>query len=125
MSKHTEQPKPAIMPTQPLSPGQQENIQAALALLMGSETEYHVRARAARRLARQGAAILPILLTTLNTYPEITTPPWPWWPPQYEQCSHLLAHLSQEAHIRLIDILEQPTVDHPVGPVLWISIIEA
>src|SRR5579884_2097887 len=116
MSKQTEQPKPAIMPTPPLSLSQQESIQAALALLMGSETEYHVRARAARRLARQGPAILPILLTTLNTYPEITTPAWPWWPPQYEQCSHLLAHLGQEAHIKLIDMLEMPTVEQPIGP---------
>jgi HEAT repeat protein len=125
MSKHIEQPGQAIITTSSLSPSQQESIQAALALLIGSETEYHMRTRAARRLARQGPAILPILLTTLNSHPEITTPAWPWWPPQYEQCSHLLAHLGQQAHIQLTDIPNLPTVTQPIGPVLWISIIEA
>jgi HEAT repeat protein len=128
MSKHieqsTRQPEPAIS-VQALSSDQQESVQAALALLMGPETEYHIRARTARRLARQGPAILAILLTALNTHPEITTPAWPWWPPQYEPCSHLLAHLVQQAHIRLTDIPDMAVVAPPLGPVLWISIIEA
>src|SRR6266487_6568537 len=62
----------------------QEHTLAALALLLGPETSYAMRLRAARRLARQGPSVLPTLLTTLNAYPEITSPPWPYWPPQYE-----------------------------------------
>jgi HEAT repeat protein len=102
----------------------QENVLAALALLLGPETDYHIRVRATRRLARQGPSLLPLLLTTLNNYPEITSPPWPWWPPQYAHCSRLLVHLCQEAEIQLEDLLQHPVVSQPVGPVLWTSIIE-
>ncbi len=110
---------------QTLPPRQRENIQAALALLLGPETAYHTRLRAVRRLARQGPIILPLLLTTLSAYPEITTPAWPWWPLQYEQCGHLLVYLGKKAHIQLIDMLHHPALTQPIGPVLWISIIEA
>lgn len=102
-----------------------ECTQAALALLLGPETEYHMRARAARRLARLGPEVLPALLKTLSTYPEITSPPWPWWPPQYEHCSRLLLYLSQHAHLGLEELLQYPSLRQPVGPVLWASIMEA
>ncbi len=102
-----------------------ECTQAALALLLGPETEYHTRVRAARKLARQGPEVLPTLLKTLSTYPEITSPPWPWWPPQYEHCSRLLSYLSQQAHLRLEDLLHYPALPQPAGPVLWASIMEA
>jgi len=104
---------------------QQENMQAALALLLGPETDYTLRIRAARRLARQGSAILPLVLATLNHYPEITSPPWPWWPPQYEHCGRLLLHLSQDAQVDLEALLHPPFVIPPAGPVLWTSVIEA
>ncbi len=102
-----------------------ESIQAALALLLGPETDYAMRVRAARRLARKGSELLPILLKTLSTYPEITSPSWPWWPPQYEQCSRLLLYLSQHAQLQLEDLLQHPAVSQPMGPVLWTSIMEA
>lgn len=102
-----------------------ECLRAALALLLGPETEYHIRVRAARKLARQGPEILPMLLKTLSTYPEITSPPWPWWPPQYEHCSRLLIYLSQQAQLGLEDLLCSPTLSQPVGPVLWASVMEA
>ncbi len=102
-----------------------ECTRAALALLLGPETEYHTRVRAARRLARQGPEVLPTLLKALSTYPEITSPPWPWWPPQYEHCSRLLIYLSQRAHLRLEDLLRHPTLPQPTGPVLWASVMEA
>ncbi|MBV9617404.1 MAG: hypothetical protein JO031_18280, partial [Ktedonobacteraceae bacterium] len=41
---------------------QGECTRGALALLLGPATEYHMRVRAARRLARQGPEILPTLL---------------------------------------------------------------
>jgi HEAT repeat protein len=104
---------------------QQESIQAALALVLGPETEYQVRARATRRIARQGPAILPFLLNTLSNYPEITTPAWPWWPPQYEHTSRLLLHLSQRAHIPLTDLLHHMALEQLPGPVLWTSLMEA
>jgi HEAT repeat protein len=107
------------------APGHGENIRAALALLLGPETDYATRVRATRRLARKGAALLPMVLTTLSTYPEITTPAWPWWPPQYEHCSRLLLYLSQHAQLQLADLLQHPAVPQPAGPVLWISVIEA
>jgi HEAT repeat protein len=107
------------------STNQQENALAALALLLGPETEYHVRLRATRRLMRQGPALLPLVLKTLNHYPEITSPAWPWWPPQYEHCSRLLMYLSQSAQIQLEGLLHHPAVSKPVGPILWISVIEA
>src|SRR5579859_3283058 len=103
----------------------QENILAALALLLGPETDYSLRTRAARRLARQGPSLLPLLLTTLNNCPEITSPPWPWWPPQYEHCSRLLLQLCQGAQIQLVALLQHLLVSQSVGPVLWTSIIEA
>ena len=102
-----------------------ECVKAALALLLGPETEYHTRVRAARKLARQGPEILPTLLKTLSTYPEITSPPWPWWPPQYEHCSRLLIYLSQQAHLGLEDLLCPPVLPQTVGPVLWASVMEA
>jgi HEAT repeat protein len=108
-----------------LQPQQSETVHAALALLLGPETDYHMRVRATRRLAKQGPLILPLLLTTLSNYPEITTPAWPWWPPQYEHSSRLLIHLSRQAQIGLAELLQHPTVTQPVGPVLWISVIEA
>ncbi len=101
-----------------------ESIQAALALLLGPETDYSTRVHATRRLTGQGLAILPLLLTTLNKYPEITTPVWPWWPPQYEQVSHLLLYLIQHEHVQLEDLFHHPLVEQPAGPVLWISILE-
>src|SRR5438874_1474204 len=103
----------------------QENILAALALMLGPETDDITRKRAARRLQRQGPAILPLLLTTLNTYPEITSPPWPWFPPQYGQCSRLLLHLCQSAQVQLEALLQHPVVSQPIGPVLWTSVVEA
>lgn len=103
----------------------QESSRAALALLLGPETNYHLRVRATRRLARQGPSILPILLTTLSNYPEITSPSWPWWPPQYEHCSRLLVHFSQRTQMRLDAMLQHPVLTQPAGPVLWTSVIEA
>src|SRR5437660_9394948 len=84
----------------------QEHIRTALALLLGPETEYALRIRASQRLARQGTDLLPLLLTTLNNYPEITSPPWPWWPPQYEHLSRLLLLLSQRAQVPLETLLQ-------------------
>ena len=104
---------------------QKETIQAAMALVLGSDTAQHLRVRAAQKLARQGLAILPLLLNTLNKYPEITMPAWPWWPPQYEQCSRLLHHLCKEAQLEPTELLQHPAVQQPIGPVLWISILEA
>ncbi len=103
----------------------EEQILAALALLFGPETEYHVRVRATRRLIRLGSTVLPLLLTALDSHPEITTPPWPWWPPQYEHFSRLLIHLSQRAQMSLEMLLRHPVVSQPPGPVLWTSVIEA
>ncbi len=102
-----------------------EGILAALALLLGPETDYPVRVRAARRLIRCGPEVLPMVLATLSNYPEITTPPWPWWPPQYEHTSYLLSQLSQSAQVPLETLLQYPTVSQPPGPVLWTSVIEA
>ena len=104
---------------------QKETIQAALALVLGSDTAQHLRVRAAQKLARRGLAILPLLLSTLNKYPEIPMPAWPWWPPQYEQCSRLLYHLCKEAQMEPAALLQHPAVQQPIGPVLWISILEA
>src|SRR6266568_3448478 len=103
----------------------QESSRAALALLLGPETEYHARVRATQRLTRQGSTILPLLLTTLSTHPEITTPPWPWWPPQYEHCSRLLLHLAESEQLPLEAFLHHPATQQSPGPVLWASVIEA
>lgn len=103
----------------------QESMLAALALLLGPETDYSTRIQAARRLARQGPALLPLLLKTLNNYSEITSPSWPWWPPQYEHVARLLIHLCQSKQLSLQALLEHPALAHSRGPVLWISVIEA
>jgi HEAT repeat protein len=103
----------------------QERIHASLALLLGPETDEDIRARAVRRIAKQGAQLLPLVLTTLNSYPEITSPPWPWWPPQYKHCTRLLLHYCREIHMQPNALLHHPTVPQPIGPVLWISAIEA
>lgn len=104
---------------------QQEQILAAIILLLGPDTDYAKRVRATQRLARAGADILPLLLGTLHTHPEIVTPAWPWWPPQYEQIGRLLIQLSQSAHLSLADFLHVSYLTQPPGPVLWTSIIEA
>ena len=107
-------------------PGEcKESMLAALALMLGPETNYATRVRAARRLARQGPVLLPLLLRTLNTYPEITSPPWPWWPPQYEHIARLLSYLSQSVQLPISALLEHPALTQPRGPVLWTSVIEA
>jgi len=103
---------------------QREHTQAALALILGPETEYQTRIRATRRLVKQGPAILPLVLNTLSQYPEITDPVWPWWPPQYEHLSHLLLHLSQQAHLSLQEFLTHPLLQSAPGPVLWTSLME-
>jgi HEAT repeat protein len=103
----------------------QERTLKALMLLLGPETDYEMRLQAARRLARQGTAMLPLLLHTLSHYPEITSPAWPAWPPQYEHCGRLLLHLCQQAHLPLENILQHAILTQPIGPVLWISVIEA
>ena len=105
--------------------GSRESTLAALALLLGPETDEALRKRAAYRLAKQGPTTLPLILTTLNQYPEITTPSWPLWPPQYGYCSRLLARLCQQAHYSCETLLKHPALTKSVGPVLWISVIEA
>ncbi len=103
----------------------QEHVLSALALLLGPETSQTIRLRATRHLARQGSSVLPLVLTTLHTYPEIISPPWPHWPVQYEHCSRLLLHLCRCAGLSLEALLQHPIISQPVGPVLWTSIIEA
>lgn len=104
---------------------QREYTRAALALILGPETEYQTRIRATRRLVRQGPAILPLVLNTLSQYPEITDPEWPWWPPQYEHLSHLLLHLSQQAQLDIHELLTHPLLQGPPGPVLLTTLMEA
>jgi HEAT repeat protein len=106
-------------------PHEQEQILAAIILLLGPDTDYYKRMRASQRLARVGADILPLLLNTLHTHPEIVTPAWPWWPPQYEQIARLLIQLSQGARLSLADLLRAPYLTQPPGPVLWTSVLEA
>lgn len=103
----------------------QESTLVALTLLLGSDTEHAARVRAVRRLARQGQTILPLFLTTLNNMQEITSPSWPWWPPQYEHCSRLLLHLCQQAQLPLDMVLRHPSLTSAAGPVLWVCVIEA
>src|SRR5690242_12526783 len=81
--------------------GQPPTVQEALALLLAPDTEYHTRVQVTRRLARCGPSILPLVLSKLSNAQEILKPAWPWWPPQYEHCSRLLANLSQKTHLRL------------------------
>lgn len=109
----------------PDRPEVREHIHAALALLLGPETSYTARERATRRLIRLGSTALSSILNTLNSYPEITTPAWPWWPPQYTHCSHLLFALQQKLALSLPDLLHHPHLTQSPGPVLWISVIEA
>ncbi|HLG61907.1 MAG TPA: hypothetical protein VKY19_08235 [Ktedonosporobacter sp.] len=104
---------------------QRERICVALTLLLGPETDQDLRIRATRRLARQGLSLLPQVLTTLSSYPEIITPPWPAWPPQYKYCSHLLLYFCRKGHLRPDELLRHPSLHQPPGPVLWISVIEA
>ncbi|HZO73495.1 MAG TPA: hypothetical protein VFB60_14945 [Ktedonobacteraceae bacterium] len=104
---------------------QRERICVALTLLLGPETDQDLRVRATRRLARQGLSILPQVLTTLSSYPAITTPTWPAWPPQYKYCSHLLLYFCRKGHLRPDELLQHPSLRQPPGPVLWISVIEA
>jgi HEAT repeat protein len=106
-------------------PHEQEQILAAIILLLGPNTDYYKRMRASQRLARVGADILPLLLNTLHTHPEIVTPAWPWWPPQYEQIARLLIQLSQSARLSLADLLRASYLTQPPGPVLWASVLEA
>ena len=106
-------------------PQQQEQVLAAIALLLGPDTDYAKRMLAAQRLAKAGPDILPLLLHTLHTAPVIATPSWPWWPPQYEQISRLLIQLSQHAHLSLEKLLHAPGLTQPPGPVLWTSVVEA
>ncbi|HVU68730.1 MAG TPA: HEAT repeat domain-containing protein, partial [Ktedonobacteraceae bacterium] len=108
-----------------LQQAQREHILAAIVLLLGPDTDYAKRLRAAQRLARAGAGVLPLLLQALHTHPEIVTPLWPWWPPQYEQIGRLLIQLSQSARLSLADLLHAPYLPQPPGPVLWTSVIEA
>ncbi len=104
---------------------QQEQILAAIILLLGPDTDYYKRLRASQFLARAEADILPLLLHMLHTHPEIVTPAWPWWPPQYEQIGRLLIQLSQRARLSLEDLLRVSYLTQPPGPVLWTSVIEA
>lgn len=106
-------------------PQQREQLLAAMALLLGPDTDYAKRMHASQRLAKVGPSILPLLLSTLQAAPEIAIPPWPWWPPQYEQISRLLAQLSQCAHLSLEELLHTPSLAQPPGPVLWTSVVEA
>ncbi|GHO50200.1 HEAT repeat domain-containing protein [Ktedonospora formicarum] len=104
---------------------QPPTVQEALALLLASDTDYHTRVQVTRRLARCGPSILSLVLSMLSDAQEILKPAWPWWPPQYEHCSRLLANLSQKTRLRLDELLHHPSLVGPAGPVLWISAIEA
>lgn len=104
---------------------QREQILAAIIVLLGSETAYRKRLQASQFLAESGPGVLPFLLRMLHHHPAITTPPWPWWPPQYEQVGRLLLQLSQAAGISLDDILQAPDLTRPPGPVLWTGVMEA
>jgi HEAT repeat protein len=106
-------------------PQAQEQVLATIALLLGPDTAYSKRLRASQQLAQMGPEILPLLLQTLQTYPEISTPTWPWWPPQYEHLSRLLILLSQSAGLTLEDLLHYPGLAQPAGTVLWTSVTEA
>jgi len=106
-------------------PQQREQILAAIVLLLGSETGYRKRLQACQFLADSGSTVLPFLLPMLHHHPAITTPAWPWWPPQYEQIGRLLLQLSQAAGISLDDLLQAPYLTRPPGPVLWTGVMEA
>lgn len=117
--------EPGNASSPPPCPQQREQILAAIVLLLGAETGYRKRLQAAQFLADSGPDILPLLLRMLHHYPEITTPTWPWWPPQYEQIGRLLLQLSQAARLPLADVLSAPYLTQPPGPVLWIGVMEA
>lgn len=104
---------------------QREKLLAAIALLLGPDTSYAKRMRASQHLANIGPEVLPLLLRTLHSAPTIAAPPWPWWPPQYEQISRLLVQLSQRARLSLEDLLHTSGVTSPPGPVLWTSVVGA
>jgi HEAT repeat protein len=103
----------------------QERLHPSLALLLDADSDEEIRTRAVRRLAREGVNLLPAVLAALSSYPEITSPPWPWWPPQYQHCARLLRHYCREMHTEPDALLHHPAIIQPPGPVLWISTIEA
>ncbi len=103
----------------------EERTRAALMLLLGTETEHTTRMQAMQRLVRQGPTVLPLFLSLLHTMPEITTPSWPQWPPQYEYCSRLLYRLCRKSGLSLNDIMSHAIVQLHPGPVLWVTILEA
>ena len=117
--------EPGKAPSSLQHPQQTEQILAAIVLLLGPDTDYQKRMRASQFLARSGPDILPLLLRSLHLHPEILTPAWPWWPPQYEQISRLLIQVSQSANLSLAELLHAPYLTQPPGPVLWTSVIEA
>ncbi len=104
---------------------QKESIQMAFTLLLGPETSHHLRIQAMQHLLSQQKDILPLLLHTLNTYPEITVPAWPWSPPQYNYIGRLLLQLCQDAHVSIESLLVHSSLTQSPGPVLWTSVIAA
>lgn len=98
---------------------------AAIALVLGPDTAYHKRLSAVQRLVQLLPELLPVLLHTLQEYPEIDTPAWPWWPPQYEHLSRLLLRLSLYHRLSLTALLSYPCAEQTPGPVLWTSVVEA
>lgn len=106
---------------------QQESVLGAIARLLGGETEETSRIRAVRRLARAGTeeTNLLLLLRAMSEHPEITTPPWPYEPPQYACCGRLLYLLSRNLQLPLDTFLFHPSLAQPGGPVLWAAMIEA
>jgi HEAT repeat protein len=126
-SAHWEQKgkEPGQTSTSIQSQQQREQIFAAIALLLGPDTDYQKRQQAAQRLAKAGPEILPLLLHTLHICSEIVPPSWPLWPPQYEQTSRLLVQLSLSAQLSLVELLDYPSLTQPPGPVLWTSVVEA
>ncbi|HET8841938.1 MAG TPA: hypothetical protein VFN35_10760 [Ktedonobacteraceae bacterium] len=124
MSGESANREPGKISSSTLHLHEREQLLAAIALLLGPETDYQKRLYASRCLAQEGPEILPLLLSALQAYPEITLPSWPWWPPQYEQISRLLLRLSQQARIPLHELLHYPILSQPPGPVLWTSVID-
>ncbi len=125
MSGESVNREPGKTPSSLENPQQQKQMLMAIVLLLGTDTDYHRRMRASQQLAKAGPEILPLLLHTLHTYPEIVIPAWPWWPPQYEQIGRLLIQLSQSARVSLAELLCVPYLTQPPGPVLWTSVVEA
>jgi HEAT repeat protein len=102
---------------------QRESIQIAFTLLLGPKTSHHSRVQAIDSLLAQQKDVLPLLLQTLNTYPEIVTPAWPWSPPQYTYIARLLLQLCQKAQVSIESLLVHPALTQLPGPVLWTSLI--